>query len=705
MAVGQEVYRQFQAVRKAEGLRTAQDRFKAALWVTKKRLMGDPVSNDWARSERIGLDRKGFPRLLPVPVRRALRESSPDARLVQAVSLYLLSLFKCYTSKRKANYQPIVAPSTCRAEVEVEYRRVLPVLLLMLGVAEPLRLKKPKLFATNRGGPNGHALLCAHLDAAAWLENQEVGRWLRAWAQLWRDGSGVRVIEKMDQLGMLTSKLGALRGPRLSLGKTAHKMEPAKVRIFAISDYWTQVLLRPLHDALMDILKALPSDATWNQDAGGDLVRKWSAEGRRMWSFDLSNATDRFPVHLQASMLDFLLRDYSVSKLGQIWRSLLTARTYRTPSGEEVRYGAGQPMGTLSSWAAFALCHHTMVQWAALRCGRRAFWDYTMLGDDIVIADGPNGQDNSDVAAEYARLLGEDLGVAVNRAKSVQAQGAAEFAKRSFVNGAEITGLDWQLSALGASNGVYLYQFLSELVRRGFSPAWEGVLEVCVGRGKGRAVPWPVINLLLALIEPTGPLENSNMWVRARTALRATDWWDLVPTELTVLHPAGHSSGPDTDATPDGLLEMTQACVRLFKAATYRLVLQGYETARTLQGQLDSVLKAQLLEAEARRIRVSSEDPRVPLSLLHEKMTELLDSFEYGELTFRYNLLMRVHPAAEVLKDGLDPSVYSDVAQQVRVLTQSDKEALYPVRDRVKHSSARLRASHADWKSSLELFF
>lgn len=702
--VGREVYRQFQAIRKAEGLRTAQDRFKAAAWATKKWLMRDPVSQDWARSERIGLDRKGLPRLLPVPIRRALRSS--ENRLTRAVSLYLLSLFKCYTSKRKANYQPIVAPSTSSATVELEYRRVLPVLLLMLGVAEPLVLKKPKLFATNRGGPNGHALLCAHLDAAAWLQNQEVGRWLLAWAQLWKDGSGVRIIERMTTLGKLTQALGPIVGPRLELGKTAHKMEPAKVRIFAISDYWTQVLLRPLHDALMAVLKSIPQDATWNQEAGGLLVRKWSAEGRRMWSFDLSNATDRFPVTVQAAMVDFLLRDYTVSKPGQIWRSLLTARTYRTPSGEDVRYGAGQPMGTLSSWAAFALAHHTVVQWAALQCGRRSFTDYTMLGDDIVIADGPDGQDNSDVAAKYVEILAR-LGVDVNRTKSVQAKGAAEFAKRSFVDGAEITGLDWSLSSLGATSGVYLYQFLSELVRREYQPAWEGVLEVSVGPSKARAVPWSVRNLLWALIEPTGPLEETNMWVRTRTAHSASDWWKLVPKGLVPLlgsQPVD-LTGSDTDATPDGLQEMTEGCIRLFKAATYRLVLQGYDIAKALEGQLDSLLKAQLLESEARRIKVDPDFGDVPLQLLHEKLSALMDSFAQGEMSHRYAVLSAEHPARDVLEEGLDPTVYSDVAQQVRVLTQSDKEELYPIRDRVKHSGARLRASHNEWKDSLEQFF
>lgn len=53
----------------------------------------------------------------------------------------------------------------------------------------------------------------------------------------------------------------------LQLGKLSLRYESAgKVRVFAIVDYWTQSLLRPMHNALFRILKNHPSDATFDQE-------------------------------------------------------------------------------------------------------------------------------------------------------------------------------------------------------------------------------------------------------------------------------------------------------------------------------------------------------------------------------------------------------------------------------------------------------
>lgn len=72
-----------------------------------------------------------------------------------------------------------------------------------------------------------------------------------------------------------------------------------------------------------------------------------------------------------------------------------------------------------------ALTHHFIVALAAKRAGYQygLFWDYAVLGDDIVIANGK-------VAREYLRVLRE-AGVNVGLAKSlVNRKGFVEFAKR-----------------------------------------------------------------------------------------------------------------------------------------------------------------------------------------------------------------------------------------------------------------------------------
>lgn len=80
-----------------------------------------------------------------------------------------------------------------------------------------------------------------------------------------------------------------------------------------------------------------------------------------------------------------------------------------------------------------ALTHHYLVQLASIRAGyNRFFWDYVLLGDDIVIAC-------SKVAVQYKVLL-SILDMPISEAKTHVSLDTFEFAKRWFHRGVEITG-------------------------------------------------------------------------------------------------------------------------------------------------------------------------------------------------------------------------------------------------------------------------
>jgi hypothetical protein len=257
------------------------------------------------------------------------------------------------------------------------------------------------------------------------------------------------------------------------LGKLAFKIEPAgKIRVFAMVDCWTQWLLRPLHRDLFKFLRTIPSDATFNQ---GDTLNKFVASLkerniRKVYSFDLTAATDRIPLNVQTIILDTLFnRDF-----GSFWAALLVERWYQIPlpswdwtaisvvklgvppGGNDfvmtrkvdwrkgqveivdaVRYATGQPMGALSSWAMLAVTHHVMVRIASLRCGLKSFSDYLVLGDDLVIA-------HPEVAREYLNLAREwDIGI--NLSKSVISRnGSLEFAKRFVYKYQDVSGLSFK---------------------------------------------------------------------------------------------------------------------------------------------------------------------------------------------------------------------------------------------------------------------
>lgn len=224
-----------------------------------------------------------------------------------------------------------------------------------------------------------------------------------------------------------------------AIGKLGLKDEAAgKVRAFAMTDPVTQWMMRPLHEFLFGILKRMPQDGTFDQEAP---IRRLQDLGyTNFWSFDLSAATDRLPLLLQATLISKLITSHGAN----LWMTILVGRPYSLPKRardatglDEVWYAVGQPMGARTSWAMLALTHHALVQYAAMQAGvsdGRWFGDYAVLGDDIVIA-------NKRVAQAYLKVMAL-LRVEISLAKSVvseRQQGVLEFAKKVFFRKTEVS--------------------------------------------------------------------------------------------------------------------------------------------------------------------------------------------------------------------------------------------------------------------------
>lgn len=71
----------------------------------------------------------------------------------------------------------------------------------------------------------------------------------------------------------------------------------AKLRVICMFDYLSQTVLKPLHDQVLKILDKFPGDCTYDQG------KKLKYTGP-YFCFDLSNATDRFPVSFQIQVLE-----------------------------------------------------------------------------------------------------------------------------------------------------------------------------------------------------------------------------------------------------------------------------------------------------------------------------------------------------------------------------------------------------------------
>jgi hypothetical protein len=199
----------------------------------------------------------------------------------------------------------------------------------------------------------------------------------------------------------------------------------AKARVVAIFDYWSQTILRKLHLRLFELLETFKQDRTFTQDPF--IPRR---PGHHYYSLDLSAATDRFPLTLQRNLVEALIdKEYADG-----WQKVLVGLPFVTPEGNQLNYGAGQPMGAYSSWAVFAVAHHLVVDYCAHLEGLEAQSDfYILLGDDIVI-------NHDGVAKRYKDTMAA-LGVAISPLKTHESLTTYEFAKRWFHFGREISGI------------------------------------------------------------------------------------------------------------------------------------------------------------------------------------------------------------------------------------------------------------------------
>jgi len=212
---------------------------------------------------------------------------------------------------------------------------------------------EPIVFTTLSAGPNGPAVACSHLDAKAVINDKSLyssikelnivlkQSWITKWMEL--------------QASSFNSKENYLTG---RLGFTA---EPGgKTRVFAIGDYWSQTSLKVIQSSLYNTLRSISTDATDNQNKGfQDLIKE--SVGKETYCFDLTAASDRIPAIMQRHRLDLL----GGHKLGDAWLSVMRDRTfYIKATKEKVRWTVGQPLGLLSSFPAFALWHHDIIQYA-----------------------------------------------------------------------------------------------------------------------------------------------------------------------------------------------------------------------------------------------------------------------------------------------------------------------------------------------------
>ncbi|AVA17450.1 RNA-dependent RNA polymerase [Gigaspora margarita mitovirus 2] len=208
-----------------------------------------------------------------------------------------------------------------------------------------------------------------------------------------------------------------------------------KVRVIAILDYMTQWAFAPVHDFLMRLLATVDTDGTSDQNIGlqNFILRIGSRKGIYS-SLDISAATDTIPWQLYEVILGVMFD----ARFARHYMRLLRERGFLSPRElpfEFVKYGCGQPMGALSSFPLLGLVHHAIVQYAAYEANSFPFYDYCIVGDDLVLFEEDKAVP---VATKYLSMC-RYLGIRINKSKTYQSEVFFNFISRSFLNGIEVS--------------------------------------------------------------------------------------------------------------------------------------------------------------------------------------------------------------------------------------------------------------------------
>ena len=222
------------------------------------------------------------------------------------------------------------------------------------------------------------------------------------------------------------------RGP---IGRISILQEPGfKARFIANPNRIIQHALTPIGDFSFKLLRNLPWDCTFDQQKAQRSIQEHLSSGKRAFCFDLSNATDHFPLRTQVELLYSILssgrRDQMEIDLGASQLRIFSevARSTWTFGSETLSWSRGQPLGLYPSFAMFALAHGVLLYDLAnklphtdVRGGFKVevVRPFFVVGDDVIILD-------DDLAHLYQQTM-EDLGIPISKSKSIASDILAEF--------------------------------------------------------------------------------------------------------------------------------------------------------------------------------------------------------------------------------------------------------------------------------------
>jgi hypothetical protein len=245
-----------------QGLKETLKWIKAVRLSFTRYLAGCPLE----RLEGVSLNKHGLPEKFYFLHKYALRGTHLEKRFL----LTLLTASRALTLDPEGDLEPIISP----------WKGTLPEDIGRFSKSgrKSLGLRKIQWFwkqphPSAKSGPNGHAILTSSFDAdQLWLEKESLGN------DLLRSLETIGGPSLTMRIRMLASTVGDHSFSHyfkkaFKLKETKHCLrrltyisdKEGKTRTIAIFDYWSQSVLKPLHNSLMRLLHRIPEDCTFNQ--------------------------------------------------------------------------------------------------------------------------------------------------------------------------------------------------------------------------------------------------------------------------------------------------------------------------------------------------------------------------------------------------------------------------------------------------------
>jgi hypothetical protein len=273
------------------------------------------------------------------------------------------------------------------------------------------------------------------------------------------------IVRHFDILNQVLGPLLGTQRPRSEdaknpavIGEIHCTQEPGfKARLFASPQLWLQQCLEPLKRGLNVLLQNLPWDGTHNQQIADEHILHALSVKRNVHCFDLSDATNVFPLELQITVLRTVLhkKDLRYVEFFNDVATLPWKFEDRT-----VVWARGQALGLGPSFSMFALTHGMLIY--ALN-GKNHNNDFFVIGDDVVIL-------NDQLAESYANALVE-LDLPYSPLKTLRSNRIAEFAGYTFTPEGKFQTMKWKglrdenLLETVRNNGPEFIEFVPAAVR------------------------------------------------------------------------------------------------------------------------------------------------------------------------------------------------------------------------------------------------